>query len=225
MPSKRRTGDIFAELRRLRTQRAWTEPRPVYVAAGLIIGAAMLMLVVVSSVKQPAVPVPTTPSARQEAPIEPVVRPEAPALREQAAATTDKPGAVKDNVPRRTVEGEVRLAFGWQYSPLYGDWRYHPGVDLAAPAGSAVKALWAGRVSEVYADRQYGLTVVVTGGGHTVYYGALAAAAVAREQQVAAGATVGRVGEAPGEPYPHLHLAVKRGDKYVDPQDILEKSR
>jgi len=36
---------------------------------------------------------------------------------------------------------------------------------------------------------------------------------------------VGRVGEAPGEPYPHLHLAVKRGDKYVDPQDILEKSR
>jgi murein DD-endopeptidase MepM/ murein hydrolase activator NlpD len=191
----------------------------VYVAAGLIIGAAMLMLVVVSSVKQPAVPVPTAPSARQETLVEPVVRADAPA-HEQAAATADRQ---RDNAPRQPVEGKIGLAFGWQHNPLYGDWRFHPGVDLAAPPGSVVKALWAGRVSEVYEDRRFGLTVVVAGGGHTVYYGSLAAAEVVRDQQMAAGATVGRVGESPGEPYPHLHLAIKRGDRYIDPQVILEK--
>jgi murein DD-endopeptidase MepM/ murein hydrolase activator NlpD len=220
MPSKLRLDNLFAELRRLRSQRTWTEPRPVYVAVGLVTLAAMLMLVVVSSVKQPAVPVPTTPSARQEAPVEPVLRAEAPP---PSAAPADRL-AGQDAAPARPVAGSVRQAFGWQFSPLYSDWRYHPGVDLAAPAGGPVKAMWGGRVTALYEDRQYGLTVAVTGGGYTVYYGSLATAGVHKDQQVTAGAVVGTVGEAAGEPYPHLHLAVKRGDRYVDPQDFLAKS-
>ncbi|HWQ61876.1 MAG TPA: M23 family metallopeptidase [Negativicutes bacterium] len=223
MPSKLRSDNLLDELRRLRSQRTWTEPRPVYVAAGLIMGAALLMLAVVSGVKQPAMPVPTTPAARQEAPVEPVIRPESQVREPAAAETADKPGDLRNVAPRQPVAGTVRVAFGWQYYPLYGDWRYHPGVDLAAPAGSTVKALWAGRVTEVFEDKQFGLTVAVSGGGYTVYYGSLAAAEAGRNQQLAAGSVVGKVGEAPGEPFPHLHLAAKYGDKYVDPQEILAK--
>lgn len=224
MPPKPWSDNLLEELRRLRTRRTWTEPRPVYVATGLVVIAAMLMLVVVSGVKQPAVPVPTTPSAKREASVEPVIRVEAP-LREPAAGdAAARVGAAQDSTPRRPVTGPARLAFGWQYNPLYGDWRYHPGVDVAAAPGGAVRALWGGRVTEVYEDRQFGLTVAVTGGGHTVYYGSLAAAKADKNRQLAAGEVVGTVGEAPGEPYPHLHLAVKSGDKYVDPQEILAKS-
>ncbi len=231
MPSKLWPDNIFAELRRLRARRTWTEPRPVYVAAGLVITAAVLMLVVVSGVRQPAVPVPPALLVRQEAPAEPAARSEAPAQVLPAPETADKQGATREAAvaprpagPLRPAAGAVKQAFGWQLHPLYGDWRYHPGVDIAVPAGSAVKAMWSGRVADVYGDPRYGLTVVVAGGGHTVYYGSLAAAKVDKNQQVAAGTVIGTAGEAPAEPYPHLHLAVKDGDKYIDPQEVLAKS-
>ncbi len=222
-------GNIFKEFRRLRLWRTWTEPRPAYVAAGMVLMAAVLMLVVVSGVKHPAVPVPTAPQARQETPSATAARPEKPAI------TVDKPltGPAGElaanerktvNSPLRPVAGTVSVAFGWQLHPVYGDWRYHPGVDVGAPAGSAVKAMWSGRVTDIYEDRQYGLTVAVDGGGYVARYGSLASVAVARNQHLQAGATVGTVGEAPGERYPHLHLALKKGDSYVDPQELLSIS-
>lgn len=229
------TNNLFQELKRLRTRHTWTESRPVYVATGLVVMAAVLMLIIVSGIRQPAVPVPTAPQARQEAPSAAAIRPEAPSVSMAAVRAADKPlpGAAAEQAtnmrkpvdgPRRPVAGTVSVAFGWQLHPLYGDWRYHPGVDVGSPAGGAVRAMWGGRVTEIYEDRQYGLTVAVVGGGYTVHYGSLAAVAVAKDQHLPAGATVGTVGEAPGERYPHLHLAVKSGHSYVDPQELLAKS-
>jgi Membrane proteins related to metalloendopeptidases len=209
---------LFEELKRLRTQRIWTEQRPAYLATGLVVTAAALMLVIVSGVKQPSVPVPTAPPARQEAPAEPNIRAEAPVTE---ANTTGKPKAPRESRTHLPVTGAVRVAFGWQYSPLFGDWRYHPGLDFTAPAGGGVKALWDGQVEKVYEDRQYGWTVVVACGDYAVYYGSLATVKVDRNQRLAAGTEIGTVGEAPAEPYPHLHLAVKSGDKYVDPWGLL----
>jgi len=130
----------------------------------------------------------------------------------------------RNDRPRRPVTGPVTVAFGWQQHPLYGDWRYHPGADLAAPPDGVVRAVWGGQVTDVYTDKRYGLTVVVAGEGHTVYYGSLARATVERNQQIAAGAAIGLAGEAPEERYPHLHLAVRKSDRFVDPQEILAKS-
>ncbi|MDR7866190.1 MAG: peptidoglycan DD-metalloendopeptidase family protein [Sporomusaceae bacterium] len=229
------TNNLFQELKRLRTRQTWTEPRPVYVATGLVVMAAVLMLVIVSGIRQPAVPVPIVPQARLEAPSATAIRHETPPVSMAAVRAADMPltaapaqqaasvGKSGDR-PRRPVVGAASAAFGWQPHPLYGDWRYHPGVDVVAPAGAAVRAMWGGRVTEIYEDRQYGLTVAVAGGGYTVHYGSLAAVVVARDQHLPAGASVGTVGEAPGERYPHLHLAVKGGDKYVDPQELLAKS-
>lgn len=229
------TNNLFQELKRLRTRQTWTEPRPVYVATGLVVMAAVLMLVIVSGIRQPAVPVPIAPQSHLVAPSGTVIRPDTPPVSMADVRAVDKPltGAAAQQAasvgkpgdkPRRPVAGTVSVAFGWQPYPLYGDWRYHPGVDVAAPAGAAVRAMWGGRVTEIYEDRQYGLTVAVAGGGYTVHYGSLAAVVVARDQYLTAGATVGTVGEAPGERYSHLHLAVKNGDNYVDPQELLAKS-
>lgn len=232
MPIKPRADSLLAELRRLRSRRTWTEPRPVYAATGMVLMAAVLMLVVVSGIRHPAVPVPTAPQARQETPSTTVIRPEVASVSVADTRAADKPlpgaaaGVTKpEDRPRRPVAGTVSVSFGWQSHPLYGDWRYHPGVDVGAPAGAAVRAMWGGRVMEIYEDRQYGLTVAVAGGGYVVHYGSLASVAVARNQHLPAGETVGTVGEAPGERYPHLHLAVKSGDNYVDPRELLAKSQ
>jgi murein DD-endopeptidase MepM/ murein hydrolase activator NlpD len=217
--------NLFEELKRLRARRTWTEPRPVYVATGMIVMAAVLMLVVVSGVKQPAVPVPTSPQVRLEAPPGSVAAVRAADRRMSGPAVEPVAAGPRQNdKPRRPVPGPVTVAFGWQQHPLYGDWRYHPGADLAAPPDGVVRAVWGGRVTEVYLDKRYGLTVAVAGNGHTVYYGSLARATVDRHQQIAAGAAIGIAGEAPEERYPHLHLAVKNGERFVDPQEILAES-
>ncbi|MDT8903764.1 peptidoglycan DD-metalloendopeptidase family protein [Anaeroselena agilis] len=234
MPIKPWPEDLFAELKRLGERRTWTAARPVYVATGLVIMASILMLVVVSGVRQPAVPVPTAPQISREAPSATAVRqlkPAGGAAEVQAADPQQVKQAVErssgpltpGNKPHRPVAGAVTVGFGWQLHPSYGDWRYHPGVDIAAPAGGGVKAMLGGRVTEIYKDRQYGLSVTVAGGGYTVHYGSLASVAVAKDQQLFAGTSIGSVGEAPHERFPHLHLAVKNGDNYVDPQEILVK--
>lgn len=228
------TNNLFQELKRLRTRQTWTESRPVYVATGLIAIAAVLMLAIVSGIRQPAVPVPIAPQARQGMPSATVIRPDTSPAKmadvraadktlPDAAAEQAASGGEPGDKPRRPVAGAVSVAFGWQSHPLYGDWRYHPGVDVGASAGASVRAMWSGRVTEIYEDRQYGRTVAVTGGGYTVHYGSLATVSVAKDQHVSTGAIIGTVGEAPGERYPHLHLAVKSGGSYVDPQELLAK--
>ncbi|MDI3280673.1 MAG: M23 family metallopeptidase [Bacillota bacterium] len=44
------------------------------------------------------------------------------------------------------ARGRVVAEPGWQRHPVLGDWRYHGGLDLAAPPGAAVYAVLPGRV-------------------------------------------------------------------------------
>ncbi len=41
---------------------------------------------------------------------------------------------------------------------MFGDWRYHPGVDLDAAEGTEVKAVLSGTVAEVKEDDVWGKT-------------------------------------------------------------------
>lgn len=213
------------EWARLQSRRYWLEPRPVYVAAGLGLMAAMLLLVVVSGIRSPdANPAGIRPEVNQPA----VVSPTAVTVMPREAAVKDDKAAAEgpaNEKPRWPLAGDVRLAFGWQLHPLFGDWRYHPGVDIAAAAASPVRAIWRGQVSEVYEDGRYGLTVVVASGDYKVYYGSLAAARVEKGQVVATGTVIGTAGQAGSEPYFHLHLAVKKGADYIDPQALLTGTR
>lgn len=227
MPSNPWPGMFLAELARLRSRRTWTEPRPIYVATGLLLAALVIIAMIGSIMRPPAQPVQPVPAAQnvsaplpqaavKEAPAEaPAVAPAPPA----AVSKTSEPGRIY-----RPLAGEAKLAFGWQPHPVYGDWRYHPGVDIAAAPGGRVKAAFVGRVTDVYEDSQFGLTVVVEGGGYSVYYGSLAAAHVEKGERVPAGTVIGVVGQSRSEPYHHLHLAVKGVHGYVDPAEVLSKA-
>lgn len=215
------------EWARLQTRRSWLEPRPIYLAAGLTLTVALALLVV-SGVKLPP-PTSDTAATRQEAAQPAAVSPLSDVVKDDDALikTSQTPAAAggkTNEKPRRPADGHVSLAFGWQLHQLYGDWRYHPGVDIAGSPYAEVRAVYSGQVKEVYEDERYGLTVVVEGGGYTVYYGSLAAAKADKGQAVAAGAAIGKVGQAKSEPYPHLHLAVKKDRDYIDPQAILSRA-
>lgn len=115
---------------------------------------------------------------------------------------------------------------GWE-PPATPYGRGHRGVDLAAPAGAAVRAVAAGRVS--FAGRVAGRGVVsveLTGTGdpplRTTYEPVRAS--VKKGDEVAAGEVVGTV-EAMGGSHCKasacVHWGLRRGETYLDPLQLL----
>lgn len=112
------------------------------------------------------------------------------------------------------------------YNETTRDWRTHNGIDLAAPAGTAVVAAADGVVESVQNDDFLGKTVTVRHeGGYVTHYANLAPeVAVVAGQTVAAGDRLGTVGKtalletaAPD----HLHFAVYKNNVSVDPASFL----
>lgn len=96
-----------------------------------------------------------------------------------AAAARPSPSATVASSPVREaprkgemswpVEGRVLRGYGFGYSEVYGDWRLHPGIDLATRRGETVGAVAAGRVQRVERDQGgYRLEVEHGGGVLTV---------------------------------------------------------
>lgn len=191
----------------------WIPRKPIYLATGLLLTAAVLMITVVSAIQlsPPLASNAGKPPKSATAPVAAVP----PLPQDTTTVPASQPVLA---VPK----GEIKLGFGWQEHPVFKDWRYHTGLDIAAGADQIVTALASGEVSDVYQDRYSGLTAVVKGRNLTVYYGALASTAVSKGDSVAAGSKIGTVGMSTAEPYPHLHLAVYKDNKYYDPRELLK---
>ena len=117
--------------------------------------------------------------------------------------------------------GKVNQKLGWYYNEYYKDWRYHTGFDIAGTLKDNVVALQSGSVKEVSNDMLSGLTAVVESGDILTYYGALAECNVKAGNKLAAGEKIGIIGTSPGEDYPHLHIAVKQGSGFIEPDKIF----
>jgi murein DD-endopeptidase MepM/ murein hydrolase activator NlpD len=100
---------------------------------------------------------------------------------------------------------------------------FHDGLDIAAPVGTPVLAMAAGRVT--LAGRVADGAVVVQidhGQGVVTLYGHLEPAlAVSESDQVAAGQLIGTVGMTGHTTGPHLHLEVWSGGVPIDPLTAL----
>lgn len=108
--------------------------------------------------------------------------------------------------------------FGGRYHPILGALRMHSGVDLAAPAGSPIKAPSAGVVTFAQWYGGYGLFVVVDhGAGMETRYGHLGQVAVTPGQQIKPGQVLGYVGSTGLSTGPHLHYEMRLNGQAVDP--------
>ena len=190
--------------------------------------------------QEPAEETPVTPQVPVSQPVkmpERVVETPVETLKPAPVEETPEPEPadttpVAAEAPRLTVDplqGEVLTAFSMEelvYNPALGDWRTHDGVDIAAPAGSAVLAACGGTVASVEEDPLLGTTVVLDhGDGYRTTYANLEAEPdVTAGETVNAGAVIGTVGStaAAEADTPHLHFAVSREGKAVNPQEFLE---
>ena len=127
-------------------------------------------------------------------------------------------GAAAVNVSLWPVAGRVSSADGLRLHPIRKRSQFHHGIDLAAPAGTPIRAVAAGRVSFSGWTGGYGNLVDVDhGGGWTTRYAHAHTRWVQVGQRIQAGdrlASVGTTGLSTG---PHLHFEIRQDGASRDP--------
>lgn len=172
-----------------------------------------------------------TPSSEME-PSEPAVVSQEPASSKPASSkpASSQP-AKQTTAPVLTFQYPVGSTVTQEYSgenPVYNktmqDWRVHTGIDISAQQGDVIKAAANGTVKDVVADDSFGNTVVITHGSIEAYYCGLGQIDVKKGDSVKLGQQIGTLGIVPCESAdpPHLHLAMKRNGKYIDPLSVLK---
>lgn len=102
----------------------------------------------------------------------------------------------------------------------------HPGVDIAVPSGSYIRAAGGGEVIEAARDPVYGLFVLIDhGNNQRTRYGHASYLAVQRGQTVRQGEVIALTGSTGRSTAPHLHFEILRNGRPIDPLSMVSQPR
>ena len=116
----------------------------------------------------------------------------------------------------------VTSPFGWRVHPIYGDWRFHNGIDLAGRTGTPVVATRSGTVTEAQYGSSSGYYVTVDHhDGFKSQYLHLTHFVVKPGDTVTAGQVLGYMGSTGASTGPHLHFTITYNGSGVNPADYI----
>jgi murein DD-endopeptidase MepM/ murein hydrolase activator NlpD len=154
------------------------------------------------------------------APVEAFAVPEAPPVTAVAEAAGPMTRLIAFIAP---VKGyAINSPFGRRRLPGQAV-RNHEGVDIAAPQGTGVFVAAEGSVLRTgYDAAGYGRFVEIRHpNGMSTLYGHLSRLDVASGDRLSAGERIGLVGSTGRSTGPHLHFEVRRGDRQVNPVNVM----
>lgn len=101
--------------------------------------------------------------------------------------------------------------------------RWHKSIDIAAPAGTAIKSVQGGKVTANGWVSGYGWTIEVThdNGYKSMYHHMQNQSSVAIGTEVKQGQTIGNVGSTGNSTGPHLDLTITKDGTPVDPASLI----
>ncbi|MCD6363613.1 MAG: peptidoglycan DD-metalloendopeptidase family protein [Synergistetes bacterium] len=122
------------------------------------------------------------------------------------------------------VRGRITSGFGYRIHPIFKTKRFHAGIDIAAPTGTAVKAAASGEVLYAGWLRGYGKVIIILHrGGMATVYAHLRDIVVREGQRVAQGEIIGSVGSTGWSTGPHLYFEVRIDGRAVNPLKYLPR--
>lgn len=117
--------------------------------------------------------------------------------------------------------GVITSRFGLRNHPITNDGDFHTGIDVAAPLGESVYAIYSGQVEEVGVSNIYGNYIRVRHSPRlTSLYGHCSRILPEEGTMVRAGERIGEVGSTGLSTGPHVHLSLLVDGRYVDPMAL-----
>jgi hypothetical protein len=116
--------------------------------------------------------------------------------------------------------GEGCAPSGWPVSGVLTQYfhRWHSGIDLGIPLGTAVVASMSGTVIEAgWRTDGYGNLIIIQNGAYITYYAHLSGFNVSKDQLVGRGSVIGWSGSTGNSSGPHVHYETRITDVPVDP--------
>jgi murein DD-endopeptidase MepM/ murein hydrolase activator NlpD len=100
----------------------------------------------------------------------------------------------------------------------------HPGLDVAVPMGTPIRAAGGGVVAEAGSDVEYGRFVLINHPeGYQTMYGHTSRILVSAGEEVRAGQVIGLSGSTGRSTAPHLHFETRRAGRPIDPRTLLSR--
>ena len=120
-------------------------------------------------------------------------------------------------------QGIMTSAYGYRVSPISGQWKFHAGLDLAAPEGSDVFSCLPGKITVAEYNSVYGNYISITHyNGYSSLYAHLSAILVKVGDKVDGGEIIGKVGTTGASTGPHLHFEVRKNGKTENPETLIK---
>ncbi|GHU39745.1 hypothetical protein FACS1894190_05630 [Spirochaetia bacterium] len=123
------------------------------------------------------------------------------------------------------VRGRLTSSYGWRRDPFNpsGTRRFHHAIDLSSHLGTPVKAAMAGKITSVDFDNVYGNYIIIThSSGYQSMYAHLSATSVSKGARVEQGAEIGKVGSTGQSTGAHLHFAIYKNGRSINPLEYLK---
>lgn len=152
-----------------------------------------------------------------ELPVAPAIQARSPGSRGTSVSGPTEPDQWPLTDPGYVTRGQAAAG---------GDTRgeAHPGLDIAVPIGSPVRASGGGTVLQAGEEAEYGRFVLLEHpGGYQSMYGHLSRITVAPGQRIAAREVIGLSGNTGRSSAPHLHFEIRRAGEPIDPRTLVKE--
>ncbi len=132
----------------------------------------------------------------------------------------------RGKLPFPVQNGRIEVPFGRAVDPRFGTVTLQTGIDVRAPMGTPVRAVWDGKVAHAGWFKGFGnLLIVDHGDGIFSLMAHLDQLQKALGDPVRAGEEVGTVGETGSLKGPYLYFELRDGQKPLDPGRWLSRRR
>jgi murein DD-endopeptidase MepM/ murein hydrolase activator NlpD len=140
-----------------------------------------------------------------------------------AASMMKQDATIQQPLPAN--KGRISSGFGIRHDPFTGAYKFHHGLDVAAPEGSEIRPLKQGNVIFSGEQKGYGNVVIIDHGDGFVTKYAHNQINLAQEGDVVTSSTViARVGNTGKTTGPHTHFEVIYNGKDIDPAAVFGRN-
>ncbi len=122
----------------------------------------------------------------------------------------------------KPLTGTITSVFGWRNPTVSTVSKYHTGIDIAANAGTDIISATNGKVVLASSKGAYGNHLKIQIDDVIMLYAHCSELNVKEGEEITQGQVIAKVGSTGNSTGPHLHFEIRKEDRYVNPDLILD---